>query len=130
MMNNYAVITQDELEPEIRDNPGLAMAPHNLGGASLPNSVKKNFKQMPIFPGLTVVENKPGWTSSYFRKDGTLVAGHAKGKTNKTKGDKKPVKKTPPQPKHGAKPEVKADCKMCREKIRELLEQDGFVMAK
>jgi hypothetical protein len=129
-MNKYAVITQDELEPEIRAKPGLTMATRNLETPALPKVVKKKvFKQLD-FNGMKIIEKEQVYTSSYFRKDGTLVDGHYKGKPNNTKGDKKPKKKTTPQPKHGANPGVKADCKKCLKKISQLLEEDGFEMAK
>jgi hypothetical protein len=111
MSNNIAVITQEEIEPEIERDLTLTMALPGLAPASIPKSSKKKLHQKEIF------EKKEGL-------EGVKVQAHMRGSkivhayeqklTTNNKKDKrmKPKKKAATkQPKHAANPKVRADCK-------------------
>jgi hypothetical protein len=118
MSNNIPVITQEEFEPENRENPMLTMALPDLDPPLVPRFPKKKMHQQGLWgkeaipaPGprkITVQEHMRG---------PNRVRTHERNWTAKPKGNKKkhkinkPKKKTAKQPKHTAFPKEVQDDK-------------------
>jgi uncharacterized protein YxeA len=118
MSYNIAVITQEEIEPEVGRHLTLTMPPPGLAPASIPKLAEKKLQQKGIFgkeaiEGVKVQAHMHGskLVNAYERK---LTSNNNKGKTVN------PKKKAAKQPKHAAYPKVQDDWKKSVELAREL----------